>query len=86
MNHSNHQTKSGSSFWKNPITIICILAVGYWIYTYHLEHALGILPYAILLLCPLMHIFMHGGHGHGGHGGHGNHDTQQEHNHPSKEV
>ena len=21
----------------------------------------------LLLLCPLMHVFMHGGHGHGGH-------------------
>jgi hypothetical protein len=26
-----------------------------------------------LLLCPLMHIFMH--RGHGGHGGHGDHKT-----------
>lgn len=30
-------------------------------------------PYLILLLCPLMHIFMH--RGHGGHGGHGDHKT-----------
>jgi hypothetical protein len=29
----------------------------------HWVHALGILPYAILLLCPLMHLF-HGSHGH----------------------
>ena len=28
----------------------------------HWVHALGILPYAILLLCPLMHLF-HGSHG-----------------------
>lgn len=28
------------------------------------------LPFAIFLLCPLMHLFMHRG-GHGGHGGHG---------------
>ena len=52
------------NFWKNPIVIICIFAVGYWIYTYHLEHALGFLPYGILLLCPFMHIFMHGNHSH----------------------
>lgn len=32
----------------------------------HWVHALGILPYAILLLCPLMHLF---GHRHGGHDG-----------------
>lgn len=30
----------------------------------HWVHALGILPYAILLLCPLMHLFH--GHDHSG--------------------
>ena len=30
------------------------------------EHALGALPYPILLACPLMHLFMHDGHAHGG--------------------
>jgi hypothetical protein len=33
---------------------------------------LGILPYLLLLACPLMHVFMHGGHG-----GHGGHDHRQ---------
>lgn len=28
----------------------------------HKVHILGALPWLILLLCPLMHIFMHGGH------------------------
>lgn len=34
----------------------------------HWAHALGILPYAILLICPLMHLF-HGQHDrdHSGH-------------------
>jgi len=64
-------------FWGNPLVLVCVFAIGYWIYTYHLEHALGFLPYGILLLCPLMHIFMHGGHGHGGHG---NHHDQYESN------
>ena len=35
----------------------------------HLAGTLRWLPLAILLLCPLMHVFMHKGHG--GHGGHG---------------
>lgn len=30
----------------------------------HWAHAFGFLPYAILLICPLMHLF-HGSHGHG---------------------
>lgn len=40
--------------------------------TEHRAHALGILPYLILLACPLLHLFMHHGHG--------NHD-QHAHNH-----
>jgi len=32
----------------------------------HKAHILGILPYVLLFLCPILH-FLHGGHG--GHGG-----------------
>ncbi len=57
-----------SQFWKNPLVVVGLVAVAYWLFTYHHEHLLGWLPYLILLACPLMHIFMHGGHGsHGGH-------------------
>jgi len=35
-------------------------------YAEHEVHILGALPYLLLLLCPLMHLFMHGG-GHGLH-------------------
>lgn len=31
----------------------------------HRAHVLGVLPWLILLACPLMHLFMHHGHGHG---------------------
>ncbi|WP_323002704.1 DUF2933 domain-containing protein [Denitromonas sp.] len=31
----------------------------------HLSGLIGWLPWLILLACPLMHVFMHGGHGHG---------------------
>lgn len=33
----------------------------------HAPHIFGWLPYLLILSCPLIHIFMHGGHGHGGH-------------------
>jgi hypothetical protein len=38
----------------------------------HRIHFLGALPYLLLLACPLMHLFHHGGHGHGA--GHGHHE------------
>ncbi|MBN9000293.1 MAG: DUF2933 domain-containing protein [Rhizobiales bacterium] len=34
----------------------------------HWMHLLGILPFLIILACPLMHLFMH--HGHPGHAHH----------------
>jgi len=43
-------------------------AVAFWVLENHWRHALGILPYALFLTCPLMHLFMH--HGHRGHHGH----------------
>ncbi|MDK9714759.1 MAG: DUF2933 domain-containing protein [Sulfuritalea sp.] len=41
----------------------------------HLSGLIGWLPYLILLACPLMHLFMHGGHGHGGGDGRSNDGT-----------
>ena len=48
----------------------------------HRAHVLNALPLLLLLACPLMHIFMHGGHG--GHGGHG-HDGHGDPSTPNKE-
>ncbi len=45
----------------------------------HLAGALRWLPLAILLLCPLMHVFMHKGHG--GHGQGGNADDSSNGGH-----
>ena len=39
---------------------------GVLLFTEHRAHVLGALVFLPLLLCPLMHLFMHGGHGHGG--------------------
>ncbi|TDH62097.1 DUF2933 domain-containing protein [Dankookia rubra] len=44
------------------------LVAAFYVLREHYEHALGALPYLLLLACPLMHLFMH--HGHGGHQGH----------------
>jgi hypothetical protein len=35
----------------------------FFLWQEHRAHVLGLLPYALLLLCPLVHLFMHRGHG-----------------------
>jgi len=53
-------------FLRRPyILAVASLAVIvlFYVLREHWVHALGVLPYAILLLCPLMHQF-HGSHGH----------------------
>lgn len=58
------------NFWLSPNGIAAIALIGallYFLLTEHRAHFIYALPYLILLLCPVMHIFMH--HGHGGHSG-----------------
>lgn len=44
-------------------TIWCLLGVGAVLFVYdHWTHTLGVLPYLLVLACPLIHIFMHRGH------------------------
>jgi len=55
-----------------------VVIAGILLFTEHRAHVLGALIWLPLLLCPLMHLFMHGGHG-----GHGSHDhTRRERNAP----
>lgn len=35
---------------------------GWFLWEEHRAHLLGLLPFALLLACPLMHVFMHHGH------------------------
>ena len=70
------------SFWFTPKGLAAwglIGAVSYFLLMEHREHLFQFLPFLILLLCPLMHVFMHGGHGgHGGHGDHAGHSDESE--------
>jgi len=43
-----------------------LAALGIYLFATHTGHILAALPYLLLLACPLMHLFMHGGHGHHG--------------------
>lgn len=51
-----------------------IALVGYVVIIEHRNHVLDFLPYVLLLVCPLMHLFMHGRHGHHHH----HHDHQRD--------
>jgi uncharacterized membrane protein len=55
---------------RSWIVLIGFLAAAtYFLWEQHRVHILGVLPLAILLLCPILHLFMHRGHaGHEGHG------------------
>lgn len=75
MNHQHQGNDSPPSFWTTRYAIGFVVIGGvaaYFLLTEHLAHVVGALPYLLLLACPLMHVFMHGGHG--GHGGHGHQD------------
>jgi hypothetical protein len=53
---------------RSGIAALVFLAIaGFFLWTEHRAHLLGLLPYLLLLACPLMHLFHHGGHKHGGH-------------------
>lgn len=64
----NQQKKT--SFWGTPNGIAAIIFIGfvaYFLFMEHRQHLFQALPFLIILLCPLMHFFMHKNHGHKDH-------------------
>lgn len=72
MSDNQGHGKNGIGDWilsrTGVATVVAIAILSFLIYTGHTAHLLGALPYLLILSCPLLHIFMHGGHGHH-HGG-----------------
>ena len=66
--------------WRIPAWLgLCLfLAIAaFFLWEEHRAHLLGALPYVLLLLCPVIHLFMHRGHGgHAGHAAHSGPDRQ----------
>ncbi len=61
---------------RTGLTLAVFLAIGaFFLVTEHTAHFFGALPFLLLLACPLMHLFMHGGHG-GNSDGHAGHTTE----------
>jgi hypothetical protein len=76
--HRSDQSAATDAFFKF-ILFAFLGIIGYFLFVEHRAHLMGFLPWLFLLICPLMHLFMHGGHGDhggndpsgGGHSGHG---------------
>jgi len=68
-------------WYRTPFgLVLCgfLLISGFFLLTEHAAHLFGVLPYLLILACPLMHLFMH--HGHGGHHGGGNNNPREGEN------
>jgi hypothetical protein len=44
--------------------VMVALIVAFYLLREHWGHVFGVLPYLLLLACPLLHLFGHGGHRH----------------------
>ena len=76
-------------FSREGLVLAGFLVVGgYFLWTEHEAHvklAVPYLPYLLILLCPLMHLFMHHGDDHGGHGDHKDHGARPDSTRGGKE-
>ena len=69
MQDHEHGTRRPGLNWSSVnqwLLWIGLAAAVAWLFFRHSAHLLQLLPFLIILACPLMHVF-----GHGGHGGHG---------------
>ena len=67
MDHTSSAHDAGPPpFWgsRYAIGFLVLGAIStYFLLSEHRAHFVGALPLLLLLACPLMHVFMHGGHG-----------------------
>ena len=69
--HAQQTDQDGATpFWRSRYALGLLVfgaVAAYFLLSEHRAHFFGALPFLLVLACPLMHMFMHGGHG--GHGG-----------------
>lgn len=81
-NSSDENVNSSSHCWysrRNWMTIFFIAVISFYLFTEHQAHLFGVLPWLILLACPLMHLFMHRSHG-------GHDHSSRQHNEGKDDV
>lgn len=63
-NLENRKSPQWNGWPRANIVLIAFMAIaGFYLITEHGAHVFGYLPFLLLLACPLLHMFMHGGHG-----------------------
>lgn len=71
MNHRPFEREDAPTpFWRSRYAIGLLImgaVAAFFLLSEHRAHFFGALPFLLLLACPLMHVFMHGGHGGGQH-------------------
>ena len=76
MTHEKQSDSNGGWLRSRSALVFlgCAAIALFFLWEEHKAHLLGALPYVLLLLCPLLHMF-HGGHGgyRGGNDQHKNH-------------
>ena len=74
----NHKKENGINlFSRKAWAVVAVIGIIGLIFLLrdHTSHVFLVLPFLILLACPLMHVFMHGSHG--GHGDDSSPDRQK---------
>jgi hypothetical protein len=68
---AEHHSQTSSWFRsRTGVVLLAFLAIAaFFLITEHTVHVLGFLPFLLVLLCPLLHLFLHGRH-RGGHASH----------------
>lgn len=63
-----HPPPERSWLWSpSGLVLLAFLAIAaFFLITEHRAHVLGALPYVLFLLCPILHLLMHGRHRHTG--------------------
>ena len=73
--HENHASGGNYGHW---VFWAFLLIAAYFLITEHAAHTIQYLPIALLLACPLLHLF----HGHGGHREHRGGDNDKGRKNP----
>ena len=61
MNHDHREPEQARGSSRGRIVLIAFLGIAaFFLLSEHRAHAFGLLPYLLVLACPLMHLFHHG--------------------------